>query len=126
MNKRKVYICFDYDHDKDIKESLVAQAKLNDLPFEIIDMSIQAPIDENWKKEARLRIKKCEHVIVLCGKSTSSALGVAAELTIVQEEKIPYFLLKGRKGPGVEKPKNAKTTDEIHSWKWKSIIKLFG
>ena len=59
MNKKKVYICFDYDHDKDIKGSLVAQARLDDSPFDIVDLSIQAPVDENWKRNARERIKKC-------------------------------------------------------------------
>ena len=34
--KKRVFISFDYDHDSDIKGSLVGQAKLPDSPFEIV------------------------------------------------------------------------------------------
>ncbi len=121
MAKRKVYICFDYDNDKDIKEALVAQAKLDDSPFDINDMSIKEAIDQKWKEKARERIKKCDQVIVLCGEKTESASGVAAEVSITQEEGIPYFLLCGRKDGNVQKPKNAKTTDKIYQWTWNNI-----
>jgi len=53
---------------------------------------------------------------VLCGRHTSKAIGVSAELTITQEEKIPYFLLCGRRDGLVEKPLNAKKSDIINTW----------
>jgi hypothetical protein len=124
MQKKRVYICFDYDNDKDIKGSLVAQSKLKDSPFEIVDMSIKEAIDEKWKVAARERIKKCDSVIVLCGRHTSKAIGVSAELTITQEEKMPYFLLCGKRDGKVEKPLNAKKSDVINTWSWSSLKKL--
>ena len=48
-----MFISFDYDHDSDIKGALVAQAKNDDSPFEIFDMSIKEAIDSNWKEYAR-------------------------------------------------------------------------
>lgn len=119
--KKRVFISFDYDNDKDIKGSLVGQAHLEDSPFEIVDMSIKEAIDERWKDKARSRIKGCDCVIVLCGYHTASATGVAAELSITQEERIPYFLLCGRDSGNVQKPKNAKTTDLIYNWTWKNL-----
>lgn len=119
--KKRVFISFDYDHDSDIKGSLVGQANLDDSPFEIIDMSIKETIDSNWKVYARKRIKSCDCVIVLCGKSTASAKGVAAELTITQEESIPYFLLWGRNGEMVQKPTSAKKEDKVYKWTWDNI-----
>ncbi|MDD3122479.1 MAG: hypothetical protein PHC62_03065 [Candidatus Izemoplasmatales bacterium] len=121
MQKKRVYICFDYDNDKDIKGSLVAQSKLKDSPFEIVDMSIKEAIDEKWKATARARIKSCDLVIVLCGRHTSSAVGVSAELTITQEELVQYFLLCGKKDGKVEKPLNAKKTDVIYPWSWTKL-----
>ena len=121
MTKQRVFISFDYDHDIDIKGSLVAQAKNDDSPFEIIDMSIKEAIDSNWKYYARRRIKSCDCIIVLCGKHTSSAKGVTAELTIAQEENVPYFLLWGRNGVAVEKPIGAKSTDKIYDWTWNNL-----
>ena len=119
--KKRVFISFDYDYDSDIKGSLVGQAKLPDSPFEIMDMSIKEAIASNWKDNARRRIKGCDCVIVLCGMHTASAKGVAAELTITQEEGIPYFLLRGRPCDSVQKPSPAKSTDKIYKWTWDNL-----
>ena len=85
MTKKKVFISFDYDNDSDIKGSLVAQAKNDDSPFEISDMSIKEANDSNWKYFAHQRIRKVDIVIVLCGRYTENAKGVQAELEITQE-----------------------------------------
>lgn len=122
--KKRVFISFDYEHDSDIKGSLVGQAKLPDSPFEIVDMSIKEAIASNWKDNARKRIKSCDCVIVLCGLYTASARGVAAELTITQEENIPYFLLCGRTNRQVQKPSSAKREDNIYKWTWENIKAL--
>ena len=67
MPKKRTFISFDYDHDVSLKNLLVGQAKNDDSPFEITDMSIKAPIvDEDWKKNARRRIKGCDVVVVIC------------------------------------------------------------
>lgn len=102
--KKKVFISFDYDHDDELKRALIAQAKNPDSPFSINDMSIKEAIDANWKKYARDKIKQCDIIIVICGKHTDTARGVAAELTITQEEKKSYFLLWGRPDGTVKKP----------------------
>jgi hypothetical protein len=124
MKKHRVYICFDYDHDNDIKGSLVGQARLEDSPFDIVDMSIKEAVNENWKKYARQRIKSCDQVIVLCGKYTNTATGVSAELTITQEENIPYFLLCGRSDGQVKVPKNTKSSDKLYRWTWDNLKSL--
>lgn len=119
--KKRVFISFDYDHDSDIKGSLVGQAKLDDSPFEIVDLSIKEAIDVRWKENARRRIKSCDRVIVLCGEYTGSATGVSAELSITQEERIPYFLLCGRESKNVQKPKGAKSEDKLYNWTWNNL-----
>ena len=62
--------------------------------------------------------------IVICGAHTHAAKGVAAELTIIQEERKPYFLLRGRHDRPCTKPKNARASDEMHAWRWKSLHDL--
>ena len=121
MSKKRVFISFDYDHDSDIKGSLVAQAKNDDSPFEIVDMSIREAIDSNWKYYARKRIKSCDCVIVLCGHYTSTAKGVTAELTIAQEEGVEYFSINGRNSGNVQKPLGAKASDKVYAWTWKNL-----
>lgn len=126
MSKTRTFISFDYDHDLDLKNLLVGQARNADSPFEITDMSIKEAITKQWKDSARLRIKSCDVVAVICGKYTSSASGVSAEIKIAQEEQVPYFLLWGRSEGGVEKPSAAKDSDKIYDWTWDNLKLLIG
>ena len=124
MPKKRTFISFDYDNDSDLKTLLVGQAKNEDSPFEITDMSIKEAIDNNWKAKARTRIKGCDVVAVICGKYTDVATGVSAEISIAQEESIPYFLLQGRSNEVCKKPKAAKTSDKIYNWTWNNLKTL--
>lgn len=126
MSKKRTFISFDYDHDSDLKTLLVGQAKNNDSPFEITDMSIKETIDDNWKKKARARIKGCDVVVVICGEHTDTANGVSAELKIAQEENVNYFLLHGRSNKACVKPKAAKSSDKIYKWTWDNLKALIG
>lgn len=119
--KKKVYICFDYDHDYEIKECLVGQSKNPDSPFSISDVSIKQEIKTDWKSYARQKIRNADLIIVLCGKQTDTAVGVAAELSITQEEGKPYFLLCGRKDGAVKKPANALKSDKVYTWSWDNL-----
>ena len=124
--KKRVFISFDYDHDLDLKNLLVGQAKNDDSPFEIGDFSIKEAISEDWKKKARTRIKGCDVVTVICGEHTDTASGVSTELEIAQEEDVNYFLLKGRSDKTCKKPKAAKSSDNIYKWTWDNLKKLIG
>lgn len=122
--KIKAFISFDYDHDLELKNALVAQSKLDDLPFEINDVSTKQAIDSNWKKYARNKIKESDVVIFICGKQTDKAVGVTAEMSITLEEQANYFLLCGRNDENVQKPSNAKKEDKIYKWTWDNLKNL--
>lgn len=126
MAKKRVFISFDYDHDLDLKNLLVGQAKNEDSPFEIADFSIKEAISEDWKKKARTRIKGCDVVAVICGEHTDTASGVSAEVKIAQKEEVDYFLLGGRKDKTCKKPKAAKTSDKVYKWTWDNLKALIG
>lgn len=123
--KKRTFISFDYDHDHDIKECLVGQARNPDSPFEITDMSIKEPVSSNWKENARRRIRGCDVVVVLCGEHTDTASGVTAELAIAQEEGIPYFLLRGHPDRYCKFPNHAYSTDKMYPWTWNNLKLLF-
>ena len=122
--KKKAYICFDYDNDLELKECLVGQAKNPDSPFSISDYSIKQEIESNWKYYARHKIRLADVVIVICGRHTDTARGVATELSITQEEGKEYFLLCGRNDGNVKKPNNARYTDKIYKWTWDNLKTL--
>jgi len=123
MAKKRTFISFDYDHDARIKDLLVGQAKNDDSPFEITDMSIKEA-SADWKSKARTRIKGCDVVIVLCGEHTHTATGVSIELNIAKDEDVPYFLLKGYADKVCTKPKAADADDKIYKWTWDNLKKL--
>jgi hypothetical protein len=122
--KTKVFISFDYDHDLDLKTLLVGQAKNEDTPFEITDMSVKDELSGDWKSKVRARIDKVEQVIVICGENTDTAAGVAAEVLIAREAKKSYFLLWGRSEKTCVKPKNALDSDKIYNWTWDNLKSL--
>ena len=124
--KKRVFISFDYDNDKDLPGQLVRQAKQQNAQFAIVDQSLKHSVEGNWKEEVRTRIRSVDLVIVICGQYTHEAKGVAAELSITQEEGKPYFLLRGRRKMTCKKPLMAKTKDEIHEWTLKNLAKLIG
>ena len=124
--KKKVFISFDYDHDKDLKDLLIGQSKNRDSPFEVADWSIKEALPGNWKEKVRQKINKVDVVAVICGKYTDKAAGVSDEVKIAQEKDVAYFLLTGRKDGGNKKPKTAKSTDKLYKWTWDNLKKLIG
>lgn len=126
MAKKRVFISFDFDHDEDLRNLLVGQSQNPDSPFELADWSVKEPMTGDWKAKVRTRIRSVDQVLVMCGQHTHTASGVAAELTIAQEEGKPYFLLWGRNGKTCTKPTSAKQSDKIYSWTWDILKKLIG
>lgn len=125
MAKAKVFTSFDFDHDEDLRNLLVGQAKNPDSPFELADWSLKDALSGDWKEKIRRRIRQVDQVIVLCGEHTHIATGVSAELEITQEEKRPYFLLAGRKN-GNMRPKAAMESDKMYNWTWDNLKALIG
>ena len=125
MARKRVFISFDYDNDKNLPGNLVAQAKRSDSPFAFVNRTVTDPFDSKWKQKVRKLIRNSDLVVVICGQHTHQAAGVAAELSITRELRKPYFLLQGRRGKTCTKPGNASTEDPIHPWKWATLRRLF-
>ena len=121
MSKKKIFISFDYENDKNIKGSLKSQLESDVVSVAVSDRSINKAIDEKWKDEARRRISGCNFIIFLCGAKTNKAAGVSAEMSIVKELGKPYFLLCGRRDGDVKKPNGSLKSDKIYKWKSKNL-----
>lgn len=123
---KRVFVSFDYDHDEILKTFLVGQSKHEDSPFELADWSLKAPLTGDWIEKVRTRIRSVDVVAVICGEHTDTAVGVSAEVTVAQEEKKPYFLLKGYPDKTCVKPTAAKGTDKMYNWTWENLKTLIG
>ena len=124
MARKQVFISFDYENDAGLRDSLVEQSRRPDSPFSMVDCSVRAPYDEHWKRKVRSILRDVDLVIVICGEHTDKADGVAAELSILHEERKQYFLLRGHPKRHCTKPRNARRTDAIHEWNWPSLHRL--
>ena len=124
MPNPRIFISFDYDHDEDLRLLLVGQARNPQSPFSLADWSVKEPLTGDWKSKVRTRIRAVDQMIVICGEHTQTAAGISAELTIAQEERMPYFLLHGRHGKTCRKPLTARATDKVYNWTWENLKNL--
>ena len=124
MTMKRTFISFDFDHDNDLRNALVGQAKHPNSPFEIADASVRRHLRGDWEKQVRNRIKRADLVVVMCGEHTHKAEGVAIEVKIAQEEGVGYFFLRGHRDRVCTKPTSARSDDEMHEWTWDNLRKL--
>ena len=124
MTAKRAFISFAFDHDDDLRNALVGQAKYPNSPFEIVDASVRRHLRGDWESQVRSRIERADLVIVMCGEHTHEAEGVAIEVRIAQEEGVDYFLLRGHSDRVCTKPTSARTDDEMHEWTWDNLRKL--
>ena len=126
MTKTNLFISFDFEHDQDLRDLLLAQDKNPDVTFQMTDCSVQALLTDAWKMKIRERIKRVDQVIFICGERTNDAKGVGLEFAITQEESKPYFLLQGRPNKSARKPRRATTSDKVYTWTLDNLQLLMG
>lgn len=124
MSAPRVFVSFDFDHDEDLRNLLVGQARHSSSPFEVTDYSVREPETGDWEAKIRARIRLVSQVAVICGNHTDTATGVAAEVRIAREEGRPYFLLAGRASGVNKKPTTALGGDKMYEWTWENLKRL--
>ncbi len=116
MSSLRVFVSFDLEHDRDLFDLLVAQSAKPSAGFEIAGGSEARERPGGWDDELRLRIREADEVIFLCGEHTGDSMAMQSELSIVREERRPYFLLWGRREIMCTKPAGAKPAEGMYSW----------
>ncbi len=123
MAKKKVFVSFDFDNDKTLKDFIIGQAKLADSPFEVTDSSLkEAAPERDWEARAKERIRQADVFIVMLGPKTAKAPGVLKEVLIANELGKPKFQIIGY-SDGSEQwavPNGGKT----YRWSWETLKKL--
>jgi hypothetical protein len=123
MAKKKLFVSFDFDNDKSLKEFLIGQAKLDDSPFEIIDFSLkEAAPEKMWLEKARAAISRAEVFVVMLGPKTKSAPGVLKEVKIANELRKEKFQIIGyTDGSETWAVPDA---GRVYRWNWDNLKKL--
>lgn len=122
MSKKKVFVSFDFDNDRVLKDFIIGQARLADSPFEVIDHSLkEAAPEPDWPKKARAAIKRSELVLVVVGPKTHKAQGVLKEVAMAREEGVPIVQIIGYKDGNYTPVPNA---GRLYSWNWDNLKRL--
>ena len=96
MARKKVFVSFDFDNDKTLKDFIIGQAKLADSPFEVIDQSlVEAAPQREWEERAKERIRRADVFIIMLGPKTAKAPGVLKELAVARRLNKTRFQIVG-------------------------------
>jgi hypothetical protein len=115
MTDVRIYLCFDLEHDRDLHDRLLAQAR-DHTAFAVASRSEAGAMTEAWTARVRGRITDADEVVVICGEHTDESPRVCAELEIARQEKKPYVLLWGRRDCMCKKPRSARADDGMYVW----------
>jgi hypothetical protein len=124
VGKKRVFVSFDFDEDRVLKDFIIQQAKNPDSPFNVIDHSLkEAAPERSWKDKARSAIKRSDIVLVMVGPKTHRAPGVLAEVAMAREEGIPIVQVIGYKNGDYVAVPNA---GRLYRWNWENLKNLLG
>jgi len=122
MSQKKVFVSFDFDKDRELKNSIVGQSQKDDAPFKISGWSSKADEKNNkWIKEAKYRISKCDVLVVMVGENTHQSAGVNKEVEIARDANMQVFQLNGAREEACAPVEGA---GKLHDWTWDNVVKL--
>ncbi len=123
--KKRVFVSFDFDNDKALKDFIIGQSKNPDSPFEISDFSLkEAAPEREWLARARAAIARSEVFIVMLGSRTRFASGVLKEVAIANDlSKTRFQIIGYQNGSETWAVPNA---GRVYRWNWDNLKKLLG
>jgi hypothetical protein len=124
MRRRtRVFVSYDFDHDKVLKNFIIGQARLPDSPFEVSDHSLkEAAPQRDWEAKARADISRADKFVVMLGPKTRYASGVRKEVAMARSLGKPRFQIIGyRNGSRTWAVPDAGVA---YTWNWSNLKKL--
>lgn len=124
MGKKRVFVSFDFDNDRVLKDFVIGQSRLADSPYEVIDTSLKeaAPM-KTWEEKAKAAIKRSDIVMVMVGESTSRAPGVLKEVAMARDERVKIVQIIGYRDSN---PTPVPSAGPLYRWNWSNLSTLLG
>lgn len=120
--KKRVFVSFDFDNDRALKDLIIGQSRLADSPFEVIDHSLkEAAPERNWEAKARTAIARSEIVLVMVGANTHRAPGVLKEVQMARalsKRLVQIIGYRDRKYTAVP------DAGRLYQWNWENMKEL--
>lgn len=124
MAKKRVFVSYDFDNDRALKEFVIGQTRRNRVPFDVIDSSLReaAPM-ATWETKALQAIKRSDIVLVMVGPNTHRAPGVLKEVRMAREEQVRIVQMIGYRDANPAPVPNA---GRLYRWTQENIQNLLG
>ena len=124
MAKKRVFVSYDFDNDKMLKDFIIGQSKLDDSPFSVVDCSLkEAAPEKTWEEKAKRAISGADVMIIMVGPKTHKAPGVLKEVKMAEELGKTKFQIIGYKDGDYTAVPNG---GRLYSWSWDNLKKLLG
>jgi len=124
MAKKRVFVSYDFDNDKALKDFIIGQSKLDDSPFSVVDCSLkEAAPEKTWEEKAKRAISGADVMIIMVGPKTHKAPGVLKEVEMAEELGKTKFQIIGYKDGDYTAVPNG---GRLYSWNWDNLKKLLG
>lgn len=122
MADPRAFISFDFDNNSLEKTLFSGQAKNSRTPFNIEDWSSKTSLPQKvWEALIEEKINKCNLLIVLVGKKTSTATGVVKEIAFAKSQDVPVFgVYVGGANTSTDLPTGLQRNRTI-DWDWGKI-----
>ena len=122
IKKTRVFVSFDFDNDRTLKEFMLGQAKLSDSPFEIIDHSLkEAAPEKTWEVKANAAISSADIMLVIVGQNTYRAQGVLKEVEMARAAGVKIVQVIGYRTGNYTPVPNA---GRLYAWNWDNLKNL--
>src|SRR5437870_1299845 len=120
--RRKVFVSFDFDHDRPLKQTVIRQMKEQVDDAAVIDNSLKEPSKtKNWEKKAENRIRHSDRVVVILGVESWKRRSVRREVEIAWENGVPVAQVVGYSD---RKCRSVAKAGKRYRWKMENLKKI--
>ncbi len=120
--KKRVFVSFDFDNDRTLKEFIIGQSRNADSPFEVIDHSLkEAAPEKDWEKKAGTAIARSDIVLVMVGPKTHKAHGVLKEVAMARAAGVKIVQIIGYRDGNYTPVPDA---GRLYAWNWDNLKNL--
>jgi hypothetical protein len=122
-SRTAIFVSFDFDNDRVLRDFIIGQARLRDSPFEVSDHSLkEAARESRWEARARRAIGRADVFVVMLGPRTRFASGVRKEVAIAKVLGKPRFQVIGY--PQGSRAWAVSGGGRVYRWNWNNLKKL--
>lgn len=120
MAKTRLFVSFDFDNDRTLRDFIIGQARNADSPFEVTDVSLKEGAPErDWEAKARGAISGADKFVIMLGPQTARASGVLKELKMATELGKPRYQIIGYKDGSSGWAVTG--GGQVYQWNWENL-----